>query len=58
MTTLADRGGTALQRVDCTLPSDRDVYLPLELALRDMRTASGRDEATGELPGNESWIGA
>jgi len=57
MTTLADRGRTAVTRVDCTLPPERNVYLPLELALRDMRTANGRDENTGERPGNESWIG-
>jgi len=57
MTTLADRGGTAVTRVDCALPSDRNVYMPLELALRDMRTANGRDENTGDGPGNESWIG-
>jgi hypothetical protein len=57
MTTLADRGGTAVSRVGCTLPPERNVYLPLELALRDMRTANGRDEDTGERSGNESWIG-
>jgi len=57
MTTLADKGRTAMERVSCALPSDRNLYLPLELALRDMRTANGRDEDTGERPGNSSWIG-
>jgi hypothetical protein len=57
MTTLADRGGIPVTRVNCAPPPGRDVHLPLELALRDMRTANGRDENTGERPGNSSWIG-
>lgn len=58
MTTLADRGGTAVTRVSCLLPPDRDGFLPLELALRDMRDANGRDPDTGARLGNRSWIGA
>jgi len=57
VTTLADQGGAPLTRVDCALPPDRDTHLPLELALRDMRTANGRDENTGRRMGNSSWIG-
>jgi hypothetical protein len=30
---------------------------PLELALRDMREANGRNPATGARKGNRSWIG-
>lgn len=33
------------------------VHSSLTLALRDMRTANGRDEETGDGLGNESWIG-
>jgi len=57
MTTLNDRGGTAIQRVSCCVHPGRG-YLPIELALRDMRAANGRNPDTGEGVGNASWIGA
>ncbi|MFI5615497.1 hypothetical protein [Amycolatopsis sp. NPDC051903] len=56
MTTLADRGGAPLQRLHCAPHPARD-YLPIELAMRDMRSAHGRDPETGEGPGSRSWIG-
>ena len=33
------------------------LYPSRVLALRDLRTALGRDETTGDRPGNHSWIG-
>lgn len=58
MTTLADKGGKsgAGGRLHCPVRAEH-VYPPLELALRDMRTANGRNATTGDGPGNESWIG-
>ncbi|MGW4488505.1 hypothetical protein ACWEOE_32250 [Amycolatopsis sp. NPDC004368] len=56
MTTLDDRGGKPLTRLHCAPHPDRP-YLSLELALRDMRSAHGRDPETGEGPGTRSWIG-
>jgi hypothetical protein len=40
----------------CDLRSS-NLYPSLILALRDMRDANGRDPATGDGDGNESWIG-
>ena len=40
----------------CSL-RETNLYPSLVLALRDMRTANGRDPATGEGGGNDSWIG-
>lgn len=37
--------------------NEANVYPTLFLALRDMRTANGRDETTGAGRGNESWMG-
>jgi hypothetical protein len=56
MTTLADKGGTAESLVHCPVRLD-NTYLPLELALRDMRDANGRDAETGAGAGGPSWIG-
>jgi hypothetical protein len=57
MTTHSDGGDAAIpQMIQCNLNSS-NVYTSLELALRDMRKAGGRDLATGAGVGNESWIG-
>jgi len=56
MTTVTDRGGASIRRVHCVLRPGTG-YLPLELALRDMRTVNGRDPDTGDGPGNDSWTG-
>ena len=55
VTTVADKDGHRddLQMVHCPLRPD-SVYLPLELTLRDMRTANGRTEDTGAGLGNVS----
>ncbi|MDG4834822.1 hypothetical protein O7627_36760 [Solwaraspora sp. WMMD1047] len=37
--------------------TETSLYPTLVLAVRDMRTANGRNETTGEGTGNESWIG-
>jgi hypothetical protein len=58
MTTMADKGGSGVEvpMIHCPLRPD-NVYLPLELALRDMRAANDRDKDTGARQGNVSWIG-
>jgi hypothetical protein len=58
MTTLLDkrRIGERTPMLRCELTATK-VYSNLVLALRDMRTANGRDPVTGEGDGNESWIG-
>ncbi|WNV84724.1 hypothetical protein [Umezawaea sp. Da 62-37] len=56
MTTEIDRGDAPIRRMPCTTRPGTG-YLPIELALRDMRTANGRDPDTGDGTGNESWIG-
>jgi hypothetical protein len=33
------------------------LYIPRDLALRDMRAANGRERETGDRDGNDSWIG-
>ncbi|MGW4130896.1 hypothetical protein [Amycolatopsis japonica] len=40
----------------CNL-NETNSYTTWFLALRDMRTANGRDETTGAGVGNNSWIG-
>lgn len=57
MTTELDHGSAVgPSRLHCPI-SDSGIHTTLVLALRDMRTACGRDETTGERPGNGSWIG-
>jgi hypothetical protein len=57
MTTERDHSGTPPKRLQCPL-RDSGLYPTLVLALRDMRTAHGRNEETGEGEGNPpSWIG-
>lgn len=56
MTTERDHGDFPPSMLQCQLEF-RSVYSSLVLALRDMRTANGRDETTGAGLGNSSWIG-
>jgi hypothetical protein len=42
--------------ISCDLDTTH-IYSNLFLALRDMRSANGRDPATGTGDGNDSWIG-
>jgi hypothetical protein len=56
MTTKRDHSDTPPQRLLCPLRAS-GLYPTLVLALRDMRTANGRDEETGAGDGNRSWIG-
>lgn len=56
MTTTADHGARPGTLLACPVRAS-DLYPTLVLALRDMRTAHGRDEETGAGTGNESWIG-
>jgi hypothetical protein len=58
MTTEQDKGcvGEAGPMLSCDLDATH-TYSNLVLALRDMRTANGRDTATGVGDGNASWIG-
>lgn len=41
----------------CPLDESTHLYPSLVLALRDMRSANGRNATTGVGEGNESWIG-
>jgi hypothetical protein len=56
MTTERDHGDHEREMLRCEL-RDSHLYPSLELALRDMRQANGRDPTTGAGSGNESWIG-
>jgi hypothetical protein len=56
MTTERDHGNHEREMLRCEL-RDSHLYPSLELALRDMREANGRDPMTGAGDGNESWIG-
>jgi hypothetical protein len=56
MTTLRDHGTTPVEMLTCPLRPER-LYIPRDLALRDMRTANARDPETGAGDGNGSWIG-
>ncbi|MFN8023686.1 MAG: hypothetical protein U0Q03_19305 [Acidimicrobiales bacterium] len=56
MTTLNDHGDRPPSMIQCPV-GVAPVHSSLTLALRDLRTANGRDEETGDGPGNESWIG-
>jgi hypothetical protein len=57
VTTTLDRGSLALpQMLQCPL-RDSNLYPTLVLAMRDMRTAHGRDETTGAGDGAASWPG-
>jgi hypothetical protein len=53
---MRDHSDSPPERLRCPL-RDSDLYPTLVLALRDMRTANGRDEETGAGGGNESWTG-
>jgi hypothetical protein len=55
VTTLRDHSDFPPTRLICGVrPSG--LYPSLVLAVRDMRTANGRDEETGAGVGNHSWI--
>lgn len=56
MTTKHDHGGRVIERLNAP-ERNSSLYPTLTLALRDMRTANGRDPTTGDGHGNESWIG-
>jgi len=56
MTTDQDRGDRIDVRLQCSL-NTTNLYPSLVLALRDLRTAGGRDPDTGSGSGNDSWIG-
>jgi hypothetical protein len=56
MTTRLDYGCRKSQMLQTTV-RDSGLHPSLVLALRDMRTANGRDATTGEREGNDSWIG-
>lgn len=55
MTTKNDHGDHPPQMLDCPLGPGSQ-YPSRVLALRDLRTANGRDETTGAGHGNSSWI--
>ena len=55
MTTARDQGTQEQHRLRCPL-NDQMLYSPILLALRDLRTANGRDPETGDGRANESWI--
>ena len=55
-TTTLDHGASQVGMFRCE-HSPSNVHPTLVLALRDMRRANGRDPATGEGDGNESWTG-
>lgn len=56
MTTQQDKGPDAGPMLLCDL-DETDTRTTWFLALRDMRTANGRNAATGAGEGNNSWIG-
>ncbi|MET8846635.1 hypothetical protein [Amycolatopsis sp. NPDC004625] len=56
MTTELDKGPGAGPMLVCDL-DETHTYTTWFLALRDMRTANGRNETTGAGEGNNSWIG-
>lgn len=57
VTTTLDVGrGDAPHMLQCPV-TGTSLYPTLVLAVRDMRTANGRTETTGEGTGNASWIG-
>ncbi|MBN9102526.1 MAG: hypothetical protein J0I49_31165 [Pseudonocardia sp.] len=56
MTTERDHGGIGVRMIECPLDTT-SVYRSRFLAVRDMRAANGRDPASGQGAGNESWIG-
>jgi hypothetical protein len=56
MTTKRDHSDMPPERLHCPL-QPTNLYPTLVLALRDMRTAHGRDKETGAGEGNPSWIG-
>ena len=56
VTALNDHGDRPPSMIQCPV-GIAPVHSSLTLALRDMRTATARDEETGDGPGNASWIG-
>lgn len=56
VTTLRDRGTTPVAMLTCPVRPEH-LYIPRDLALRDMREANGRDPETGNGDGNRSWLG-
>jgi hypothetical protein len=56
MTTVQDHGDSEIEMLHCDLdPSN--IYPTLVLALRDMRSANGRNVVTGAGSGNDGWAG-
>jgi hypothetical protein len=56
VTTLRDHGSTPVAMLTCPIRPEH-LYIPRDLALRDMRAANERDPETGTGDGNRSWIG-
>ncbi|MHB8539134.1 MAG: hypothetical protein ACYDCS_14120 [Candidatus Dormibacteria bacterium] len=56
MTTYRDRGTTPVAMLACPVRPEH-LNIPRDLALRDMRTANGRERETADRDGNDSWIG-
>jgi hypothetical protein len=56
VTTRRDHGATPVGTLTCPVRPEH-LYIPRDLALRDMREANGRDPETGNGDGNRSWIG-
>ena len=56
VTTVRDPHDSVVEMLQCPVGSTT-IYPSLVLALRDMRTANGRNPVTGDGAGNESWIG-
>ena len=56
VTTESDHGDTHVHMLQCPV-KPKGVYRSRVLAMRDMRTANGRDAESGDGEGNGSWIG-
>jgi hypothetical protein len=56
VTTECDQGDTHVDMRQCPV-KPKGVYQSRVLAMRDMRTASGRDAESDDGEGNGSWIG-
>jgi len=55
VTTTRDHGSNKQEMIRCP-ENSTSLYPSLALALRDLREANGRDEETGDRPGNFTWI--
>ncbi len=56
MTTLRDHGTMPVAMLTCPVRPEH-LYIPRDLAIRDMRQANERNRETGDGDGNRSWIG-